>query len=124
LLPYFLSHWLDLQNNPLDLVERDLIAAAIIKLGRARALMRRHLLGVLKERAVEQIDGDAGRPEAVAAEPGEEPDVADAANDHAPRVLARHALAGELLAAAAAERAEHGRALSAPSPAAVTWASR
>jgi len=31
--------------------------------------MRRHLLGVFYESVVEQIDGDAGRAEAVAAEP-------------------------------------------------------
>ncbi len=62
-----------LENNPFDLVERNLIVAAIVKLGRARTLVRRHLLGVLEKTAVEQIDGDAGRPEAVATEPGEEP---------------------------------------------------
>ena len=96
----------ELQNDALDLVERDLIVAAIVELGRARALMRRHLLGVLEETAVEQIDGDAGRPKAVAAEPSEEAGRAGAADDHAPGVLAGHPIAGELLAAAAAEGAE------------------
>ena len=56
-----------LQNNPLDLIERDLVVAAVVKLGRPRALMRGHLLGVLEEAAVEQIDGDPGSAEAVAA---------------------------------------------------------
>jgi hypothetical protein len=42
------------------------------------------------------------RAEAVTAEPGEEPGLTGAADDHAARVLARHAIAGELLAAAAA----------------------
>jgi len=33
--------------------------------------VRRHLLRVFEQTAVEQIDGDAGRPEAVTADPGE-----------------------------------------------------
>ena len=63
----------ELQNDAFNLIERDLFVAAIVKLRRASAFMRRHLLGVLEETAVEQVDGDAGRAEAVAAEPGEEP---------------------------------------------------
>ena len=58
-------------EQSLDLIERDLVVAAIIELGRARALVRRHLLRVFEQTAVEQIDGDAGRPEAVTADPGE-----------------------------------------------------
>jgi hypothetical protein len=38
-----------LQNNPLNLIPRDLVVAAIVKLGRARALTRRHLLSVFEE---------------------------------------------------------------------------
>jgi hypothetical protein len=49
-----------LQNDPLDLVERYLIVAAIVELCHARSLVRRHLLGVFEEAAVQQIDGDAG----------------------------------------------------------------
>jgi hypothetical protein len=41
--------------------------------------MRGHLPGVFEETAVEQIDGDAGRSEAVAAEPGEQSGLAGAA---------------------------------------------
>jgi len=44
------------------------------------------------------------RAEAVAADVGEEPGFLGAAHDHAPRILARHAIAGELLAAAALDR--------------------
>src|SRR5207245_1900338 len=86
-----------LQNNPLDLIERDLVVAAIVELGRARAFVRSHLLRVLDETAIDQIDGDAGRPEAVAAEPSEQSGLFGTANDHAPCVLARHARAGEPL---------------------------
>jgi len=49
-----------LQNNSLDLVERDLIVPAVVELGGTRAFVRRHLLGVLEEAAIEQIDGYAG----------------------------------------------------------------
>jgi hypothetical protein len=38
---------------------------------------------LFEEAPVEQIDSDAGRPEAVAAEPGEEPGPLGAADDHA-----------------------------------------
>ena len=62
-----LYHSSALQNNTLDLIERDLVVAAVVELGRARAFVRGHLLGVLEEAAVEQIDGDPGSAEAVAA---------------------------------------------------------
>ena len=43
-----------------DLIECDLIIAAVVELRRACTLVRRHLLRILQEFAVEQIDGDAG----------------------------------------------------------------
>ena len=61
------------QNNSFDLIERDLIVASVIELCRARAFVRRHLLGVFQQPAVEQIDGDPGRPERVAAKLGDDP---------------------------------------------------
>ena len=51
-------------DNALDLAEGNLTVAAIVELRRARALMRRHLLRVLEEATIEQIDGDARRREA------------------------------------------------------------
>jgi predicted transcriptional regulator len=42
----------DVQHNPLNLIERVLILAAIVELRRPRALMRRYLLRVLEEAAV------------------------------------------------------------------------
>ena len=35
-------------GNPLDLIERDHIGGAVVELGRARALVRRHGLSILK----------------------------------------------------------------------------
>ena len=59
----------NLQNNALDLIERDLIVSAVIELGRTRALVRRDPLGVFEQTAVEQIYRDPRRPEGVTAEP-------------------------------------------------------
>jgi hypothetical protein len=55
-----LSQYLRLQHNPLDLIERNLIIATVIKLRRGRAFVRDHLLRILQKSAVEQTDGDAG----------------------------------------------------------------
>jgi len=44
----------------LHLIERDLVVAAVVELRGSRALVRRHLLGVFEQAAVQQIDGDAG----------------------------------------------------------------
>jgi len=49
------------QHNPLDLIERDLVAATIIELRRARALVHCHLLRMVEEVAVLKTDRDAGR---------------------------------------------------------------
>jgi UDP-3-O-acyl-N-acetylglucosamine deacetylase len=59
-----------LQHNLLDLIEGDLVVAAVVELGGARAFVRGHLLGMLEQAAVLQIDRDAGRAERVAAELG------------------------------------------------------
>ena len=72
------------EDNPLDLIERDLIVAMMVEPLRTRALVRRHLLCVFQEPAVKQIDGDAGRPERVAAERGDDPGLARMADDHPP----------------------------------------
>ena len=55
-------------RNPLDLIECDLVAGAVVKLGRARALVRDQGLCVFERAARLEIGGDAGRPEHVAAE--------------------------------------------------------
>ena len=53
---------------PLDLVQRDFIAGAIIELGRARAFVCSHGLSVFERAAGFEVGGDAGRAEHVAAE--------------------------------------------------------
>ena len=52
-----------LNSDPLDLLERHLISPAVVKLGGARAFVRRHGLGLLKETAAL----DRGRQLAVCA---------------------------------------------------------
>jgi len=57
-----------LNHDPLDLIEAELVAPAIIKLGGARRGVVRHRRGLLERAAVLEIGGDAGCPEAVVAE--------------------------------------------------------
>ena len=53
--------------NSLDLIERDLIAGAVIELGRARGFARGDGLRVLERAAGLEIGGDARGAEGVAA---------------------------------------------------------
>jgi hypothetical protein len=54
-----------LDHNPLDLVERDLIAGVILELRRARTFVRRHRLSILQSAAVFKAGGDSCRPKRV-----------------------------------------------------------
>jgi hypothetical protein len=65
-----LSLWaLPVKPDPLHFVLGQPVARAVIKLGRARALVRRHFLRVLERAAVGEIGGDPGRTEAMAPDP-------------------------------------------------------
>jgi hypothetical protein len=67
------SYWVGviaLDHNPLDLIEADLIAPAIVELRRTRRGMVRHRRSVFQGAAVLRIRGDARRPEAVVPELG------------------------------------------------------
>jgi hypothetical protein len=61
---------LHLNRNPFDLVQRDLIASAVVKLGRAGAFMRRHGLSVLQRAAGFKIGGDTRGAECMGADLG------------------------------------------------------
>src|ERR1700732_4154224 len=74
-----------LNPDPLDLIERDLVAGAVVKLGCARAFVRRHRLGVFERSTGLEIGGDAGRAEHVAAELDPEAGVGRAPAHHAVR---------------------------------------
>jgi hypothetical protein len=55
-------------HNPLDFVLREPLLGAVIELGGARALVRRHRLRVFQRAAVGEISGDPGRTERVVAD--------------------------------------------------------
>lgn len=59
-----------LGHDPLHLIERDLIAAAIIQARRARRLVRGHLLRDFQLAAVFEIPGNSGCAERVAPDQG------------------------------------------------------
>src|SRR5271170_1363201 len=56
------------QPDPLHLVLGEPLLRAVVKLGRARALMRGHFLRMLERTAVGEIGGDPGSAECVAAD--------------------------------------------------------
>jgi hypothetical protein len=66
-----LSLWaLSVKPDPLHFVlGLQPFSRAVIKLGRARALVRRHFLRVLERAPVGEIGGDPGRAEAMAPDP-------------------------------------------------------
>ena len=55
------------EPDPLHLVLGEPLFGAVIKLGRARAFVRGHFLGVLERAAVREVSGNPGRAERVAA---------------------------------------------------------
>jgi hypothetical protein len=63
---------------------------AVVKLGRARAFVRRHFLGVLERAAVGKIGGDAGRAKGVAADRCRDAGRRGAPADHPPRGVLIH----------------------------------
>jgi hypothetical protein len=96
-----------LDRDPLDFIERYGIRRAVVELRRARALMRRHGLGVLERPAGLEIGRDARRPEHMAPELDAEAALGGAPADHAIGVDAMHRRIAE--AAGSAERgAEEG----------------
>src|SRR5690349_16146847 len=73
-------------RNPLDLIERDLVAGPVVELRRARTLMRSHRLRVFERAAGLEIGRNAGRAEGMTADLGLEAGIDRAPADHAPGV--------------------------------------
>src|ERR1039458_9260072 len=101
--------------NPLDLVERDLIASTIIKPRGARRLMRGHLLRDFELPAIFQIRGNSRRTERVVADLRRDAGARSAAPDHEIRLRLAHAPAGEL-PSPALRRLEEGSLLAGTDP--------
>jgi hypothetical protein len=57
-----------LKPDPLDLGLREPLLGAVIELGGARALVRRHFLRVFKRAAISKVSGNAGRAKRVIAD--------------------------------------------------------
>src|SRR5574337_793308 len=83
-------YWLNC--NPFDLIERDLVAGAVVELGRPWRLVGRDSLGVFDGAAVLQVGSDAGGPEGVAAGGRGESGFFGAALDHPQHVHAVHGI--------------------------------
>ncbi len=96
-----------LYRDSLNLIECDLVAGAIVELGRARAFVRSHGLGPFQGTTSIQVGRDAGRAEGMAAHLDERAEVGGAALDHAPSVHPVHRLLGQC-AGAAGGGAEEG----------------
>src|SRR5580704_3937494 len=92
-------------RNPLDLVERNLVLSAVIKLGCPRRFVVSNLLRDFQLAAVLQIGRDAGRAEGVIADPRFDAGRFRAPADDAVGVLLEEGIGGQLaaLAACAAE---------------------
>jgi hypothetical protein len=82
-------------SDSYHLIEGNLITGAIVKLGGARAFIRRHGLGVFERTAGLEIGGDAGRAEDVAAKLAFQAGFGRAAADHLVGVDAVHRPVGQ-----------------------------
>jgi hypothetical protein len=79
--------WSILNQDTLDLIERNLILSLVVELGRARRLVVGDVLRGFKRAVVLQVRGDAGRPEGTVPDPGLDASAARPPLDHAVGVL-------------------------------------
>ena len=85
----------ELDRDPLDFIERDLVAGAIVKLGGARAFMRGHGLRFFQRAAADEIGGDPRRTKCMAPNLYSRTDCRSAALDHGPGISAVHGVFAE-----------------------------
>jgi hypothetical protein len=83
------------QPDPLDFVLREPFPRAVVKLGRARTLVRRHFLRVFERTAVGEIGGDPGRAECLAADRRGDAGRLRTPADHEPGVRLRQRPVGQ-----------------------------
>lgn len=72
--------------DPLDLIERNFVAGAVIQSGGAVAFMRSHRLIVVQRTASLQVCGDFGGAESVTADYDVDAEISCPAQDHAPGI--------------------------------------
>ena len=85
-----------LNPDPLDLIERDLIIAAVIETGCSGGFVVCHLLRHFKHATVAKIFRDTRRAEAMAADPGQYLHTRRAAPDHAVCIRLAHGIVRQL----------------------------
>ena len=88
-------------ENSFNLVERDFLGAAVVKLRRARAGMVRHLRRLFKRATVFQVGGDAGCAKGVVADMRDDAARFGAPLNHRIGVRLGQGIAGELAGRAA-----------------------
>jgi long-chain acyl-CoA synthetase len=84
-----------LKSNSLDLVLRESVLRAVVKLGRARTFMRGHGLRMLQRAAIAEIGGDPRRAKRVIADRRHDVCRRGTPADHASGVGLRHRLLGQ-----------------------------
>ena len=89
-----------LDPDPLDLIERDLVVAPVVEAGRPGRLMSGHLLGNLQLAAIPQISRDAGGTKGVAADFGLDAGRERPPANHPPHIGLEQGIAGELTGSA------------------------
>ena len=100
-------HLHDTSNqDALDLIERDLILAAVVKPGGASTFVVGHLLGDFKFSAIAQVLGNAGGAEGVATDAGFHMGIECTPPDHPVDIGLTHGCGGQR-AGASYSRAEH-----------------
>jgi len=99
-MPLRYRAWSQLDRNPFDLIERNLVACAIVELGRTGAFVRGHGLGVFQRAAALKVGRNPRGAKCVTANPTFHAEFGRAALNHAPRVDAIHCDRGERAGAA------------------------
>jgi hypothetical protein len=95
------------QPNFLHFVLGEPFLCPVVELGRARAFVRRHFLGVLERTAIGEIGGNSGCPEPVAADFRGDTGCSGAPADHPAGVRLARWLVGQHAAVVPARCAEH-----------------
>jgi hypothetical protein len=82
------------EPDPLHLVLGEPFLGSVIQLGRPRAFVRRHFLGMLERSAIGKVGGDPRGAEGVAADLRGDAGRFGAPADHAPGIRLAHRLIG------------------------------
>jgi hypothetical protein len=88
---------LPLNRDPLDLIDRDLIAGEVVELRGARAVVHHHCLGVLQRAARFQVSRDCDGQKRMAADPALETRIGRAPLDDAVGIDPAQAVCSERL---------------------------